>query len=101
MQHRKNNAWGRDMTDGKSKKPVQLTLDDDDISTKRIYGRRLVLRGFGGALLGAGVMSATATGAPAADSDKREMGDGKNSFADSKFRDSKADGSDKSPNADY
>jgi len=75
---------------GKPDKDGKLTLSDSDMVTKRIYGRRTLLRGFGAALLGAGAISATAGSAESADTDKRELGDkGRDRFADSKFADPK------------
>jgi hypothetical protein len=61
--------------------------------TKRVYGRRTLLRQFGAAPLGAGAITViTATEALAGcDTDKREMGDGTDRFADSKMRDPKSD----------
>ncbi len=35
---------------GRAGKVVNLTLSDADIITKRVYGRRTLLRGFGAAL---------------------------------------------------
>jgi hypothetical protein len=67
-----------------------LTLSDADMITKRVYGRRTMLREFGAALLGAGTIAVTAGTAQSADRDKRELGDkGRDRFADSKFADPK------------
>ena len=75
---------------GRAGKVVNLTLSDADIITKRVYGRRTLLRGFGAALLGAGAIAAPTGGARSADTDKRELGDkGADRFADSTFRDPK------------
>ncbi len=72
---------------GRAGKVVNLTLSDADIITKRVYGRRTLLRGFGAALLGAGAIAAPTGGARSADTDKRELGDGNDRFADSNFDD--------------
>ena len=73
----------------KTIKDSNLRLRDADIITKRVYGRRNLLRGFGAALLGAGAITASTRAARSADEDKREMGDGSDRFADSNFRDPK------------
>jgi hypothetical protein len=68
-----------------------LTLSDTDMITKRVYGRRKLLRQFGATLLGATAFVATAGSAQSADTDKRELGDkGQDRFADSNFRDPKS-----------
>ena len=80
------------MARGKSGKPNKdgnLTLSDADIITTRVYGRRTLLRGFGAVLLGAGAIAAPMGSARGADTDRRELGDGKDQFADSSFRDPK------------
>lgn len=72
----------------KASKQSRLTLSDTDIITKRIYGRRTMLRGFGAALLGAGALAVPTGSALSADTtDKRELGDGNDRFADSNFDD--------------
>ncbi len=70
-----------------------LTLSDADMVTKRVYGRRTLLSRFGAVPLGAGALTALMTTEALAgcDTDKREMGDGKDHFADSSMRDPKSD----------
>ncbi|MGJ5019181.1 hypothetical protein [Bradyrhizobium oligotrophicum] len=70
-----------------------LTLSDTDMITKRVYGRRTLLREFGAALLGASAvssMAATAAGA-ACDTDKRKLANPWDHFADGKMEDLKKD----------
>ena len=80
----------QDTNSDRTNKDGKPTLSDADMVTKRVYGRRRLLRAFGSALLAAGAIATTPHGAKSADSDKRELGDkGQDRFADSNFRDPK------------